>query len=41
MGTYHLRVKFVPRLGPLAISSLSKKAIACRYVWKVTESKPP
>lgn len=38
---YYLKVKFVPRLGPLAVSSSSKKVTACFVVLKVTERRPP
>ena len=38
---FYLNVKFVPRLGPLAVSSLSKKITACSVVFKVTERRPP
>ena len=34
-------VKFVPRLGPLAISIASKKITAAAVEWKVTERRPP
>lgn len=37
----HLRVKFVPRLGPLTVSRLSKNATASRLEKKVAESNPP
>ena len=37
----YVSVKFVPRLGPFAVSKLSKKAIASARAWKVAESKPP
>jgi hypothetical protein len=37
----NLRVKFVPKLGPLAVARLSKKATASSRQKNVADSKPP
>lgn len=37
----YLSVKLVPRLGPLAVSSRSKKVTASAGVKKVTDKRPP
>ena len=37
----YLSVKFVPRLGPLAVSSVSKNFMALEIEWNVMESSPP
>ena len=37
----HLKVKFVPRLGPFAVSSTSKKVMASAVEWNVIDNRPP
>lgn len=38
---FYLNVKFVPRLGPLAVSRASKNTTASAVELKVTDRRPP